>query len=245
MHCRISTKEKCVNNNVKTLFEGFQGLQQTTTHMDGRIFTVALLASLVSSLVASALYRFFYENRGTGSQAYRAFPLLGISITTLFIAVQISIPLSLGLLGALSIIRFRTPIKEPEEVGFLMLVISSVIVCATLNFQFLVILYIFAFGSLLLVRWIRHRGYLNRDGLLVLTLKDSEALSHLHLIEQYLQKNSKKNVMESVSSKDGITSLQFSFLGLKSDVPTLQEGLRAQVPLQSAHLFFNRAGGVR
>jgi len=29
------------------------------------------------------------------------------------------------LLGALSIVRFRTPIKEPEEIGFIMLVVAS------------------------------------------------------------------------------------------------------------------------
>ena len=33
--------------------------------------------------------------------------------------------MSLGLLGALSIVRFRTPIKEPEEIGFLMVVIAT------------------------------------------------------------------------------------------------------------------------
>ena len=41
--------------------------------------------------------------------------LIGPSVTLLFICVQLSLPLSLGLLGALSIVRFRVPIKEPEE----------------------------------------------------------------------------------------------------------------------------------
>jgi len=38
--------------------------------------------------------------------------------------VKSSIALSLGLVGALSIVRFRTPIKEPEELAFLFLAIS-------------------------------------------------------------------------------------------------------------------------
>ena len=35
--------------------------------------------------------------------------------TPMPLKVLLSLPLSLGLLGALSIVRFRTPIKEPEE----------------------------------------------------------------------------------------------------------------------------------
>ena len=38
--------------------------------------------------------------------------------------VKSSLALSLGLVGALSIVRFRTPIKEPEELGYLFLTIA-------------------------------------------------------------------------------------------------------------------------
>ncbi|MFK7741185.1 MAG: DUF4956 domain-containing protein [Planctomycetota bacterium] len=49
-----------------------------------------------------------------------------ISVTTLLIisVVKVSLALSLGLVGALSIIRFRTPIKEPEELGYLFVAIA-------------------------------------------------------------------------------------------------------------------------
>src|SRR5688572_10498829 len=88
-------------------------------------FLMLMAVSLLSSLFISYLYVHFYSNRATGSQVHRAFPLLGISITAIFVTIQFSLPLSLGLLGALSIVRFRTPIKEPEEIGFIMLVIAK------------------------------------------------------------------------------------------------------------------------
>ncbi|MFT4514264.1 MAG: putative membrane protein YhiD involved in acid resistance, partial [Planctomycetota bacterium] len=52
--------------------------------------------------------------------------LVFISTTTLLIitVVKTSLALSLGLVGALSIIRFRTPIKEPEELAYLFLAIA-------------------------------------------------------------------------------------------------------------------------
>ena len=116
-------------------------------------FVFLLVLSLASSLVIAQLYLFFYANRATGSQVHRAFPLLGISITAIFIAIQFSLPLSLGLLGALSIVRFRTPIKEPEEIGFIMLVIASALACAILNLGFLGILLLVALVALLIQRF--------------------------------------------------------------------------------------------
>ena len=49
-----------------------------------------------------------------------------VSATTMLViaVVQSSLALSLGLVGALSIIRFRTPIKEPEELAYLFLSIG-------------------------------------------------------------------------------------------------------------------------
>lgn len=49
-----------------------------------------------------------------------------IAVTTLLIitVVKSSLALSLGLVGALSIVRFRTPIKEPEELAYLFLSIA-------------------------------------------------------------------------------------------------------------------------
>ena len=111
-----------------------------------------LLISLLSSLVIAAAYLRFYENRSTGSQIHRALPLLGLSVTTLFVCIQFSLPLSLGLLGALSIVRFRTPIKEPEEIAFIMVLIASSIAIATQNLAFLVALLIASGCALVILR---------------------------------------------------------------------------------------------
>ena len=79
-------------------------------------FAFAIGTSSLVGVLISALYQAFYENRATGAQVHRSFLLMAPSITALFIAIQFSLPLSLGLLAALSVIRFRTPIKEPEEI---------------------------------------------------------------------------------------------------------------------------------
>jgi len=54
----------------------------------------------------------------------RLFPLIAGTTLLMISVVKVSLALSLGLVGALSIIRFRTPIKEPEELAYLFLAIA-------------------------------------------------------------------------------------------------------------------------
>ena len=230
------------NLDVLDVLELFQELRE---QLDPGLFVLALLASLAASFAAAGMYRFFYERRGTGSQVHRAFPLLGISITTLFIGVQLSIPLSLGLLGALSIIRFRTPIKEPEEVGFIMLVIAAAVSAATFNFRFLVLLYVMALASLLLARGARAWTFLRRDGVLVLTLPAEGAAAHVAAVETVLKARLRRHRLESAACRDGTASYQFVFSGLKEGVPELQAELAARAPLRSLNVFLDRPGGLR
>lgn len=227
------------------IFKALEEFQQVRDQLDPALFVVALSASLAAAFVASWLYRFFYERRGTGSQVHRAFPLLGISITTLFIAVQLSIPLSLGLLGALSIIRFRTPIKEPEEVGFIMLLIAASVSAATFNFLFMTLLMVVAVVALLLVRGARIWKMASRDGVLVLQLADADAAGAWPRLQEALKQHVGRLMVESSSSRDGQTSLHLVFSGLKTSAAELQAGLRAVVPVQTINLFLDRPGGLR
>ncbi|MBP8656682.1 MAG: DUF4956 domain-containing protein [Kiritimatiellia bacterium] len=231
-------------NNVNT-FGVLESLRQIREQLDPGLFLLALLASLAAAYAAAGFYRFFYERRGTGSQVHRAFPLLGIAITTLFIGVQLSIPLSLGLLGALSFIRFRTPIKEPEEVGFIMLVIAASISAATFNFRFLVIMYLVAFGSLLLTRGTRFWRLWRRDGILVLTIPAGDAATHMTAMEEALGRHLQRYRLESSSFREDQASFQYVFSGLKTDVSRLQAELRGQAPLQTLNVFLDRPGGLR
>ena len=54
----------------------------------------------------------------------RTFPFISLTTILVITVVKSSLALSLGLVGALSIVRFRTPIKEPEELAYLFLAIA-------------------------------------------------------------------------------------------------------------------------
>jgi len=78
---------------------------------------------LLSSLVSLHYNKFFPHVSRSQSMGKT---LIIISTTTFLIitVVKSSLALSLGLVGALSIIRFRTPIKEPFELSYLFMSIA-------------------------------------------------------------------------------------------------------------------------
>ena len=131
------------------MFEQFvefiKGLQSPITIPEA---IVAIGFSLIASIVAYLMYQLFYGSRYIGAGVHRTFIIGGPAITALFMGIQVSIPLSLGLLGALSFVRFRTPIKDPAEIGFLLLLIASSIGAATSNYLITGILFGLVFISL-------------------------------------------------------------------------------------------------
>lgn len=209
-------------------------------------FLTLMVISLLCSLLIAYLYSKFYQSRATGSQVHRAFPLLGISITAIFICIQFSLPLSLGLLGALSIVRFRTPIKEPEEIGFVMLVIASSICCATFNFLFLGILLIVAVMALFILRGSQRlmKGRLN-DGMLILTLPTSEYQTHSGELLNFLDTMLPKGRIDSIAENKEESIVSYSFIRIdKNKLIDIQNQLKNITAKVKSNTFFNRSGEV-
>ena len=90
------------------------------------------LTAIAINLVLSALFAFtlgqayIYWGMSLSNRRSLAANFMLITVTTTFIIliVRSSVALSLGLVGALSIVRFRAAIKEPEELAYLFFAIG-------------------------------------------------------------------------------------------------------------------------
>ena len=89
---------------------------------------IPTLFSFFMCMLMSFIVRDFYIKRSfslTGKMHIGSIiPVLSTVVFLVIIVVKSSLALSLGLVGALSIVRFRTPIKEPEELVYLFLAIA-------------------------------------------------------------------------------------------------------------------------
>ena len=200
-------------------------------------FFAAIGISLLCALFIAFLYVWFYQNRTTGSMVHRSFPLLGVSITAIFITIQFSLPLSLGLLGALSIVRFRTPIKEPEEIGFIMLVVAEALCCATFNIQFLALILVVAVIGLVLQAAFRGRVPFHRQtGLVVVTVPPAAYEAQGAQFLEAVQARLPGVQLESVAHVGDETHLSWGFresgeriAALLPEIEKLLPGARTQI----------------
>ena len=93
-------------------------------------FSIAqLVFNLIIGAVISLFLKFHYIKYGSTlsnrNEFSNVFPFILLTTTLVIAIVKSSLALSLGLVGALSIVRFRTPIKEPEELAYLFLSIAA------------------------------------------------------------------------------------------------------------------------
>lgn len=205
-------------------------------------FFLILLVSLISSLFISHLYLRFYGSRGSGSTLHRAFPLLGVAITAIFVSLQFSVPLSLGLLGALSIVRFRTPIKDPEEVGFILLVIASSLTCATFNLPFLILIFFVSILGLFILKV--DKKFFRRTantGMIIINIQSVLYKDHHHQVMSTLESHVGNLSIDSVVEDEIQTTLSYTFgtlehknlMELKKQFQTISDSIRVNV-------FFNQ-----
>ncbi|MBQ0070774.1 MAG: DUF4956 domain-containing protein [Spirochaetales bacterium] len=176
-----------------------------TSDMLSRVTAVSLsdmvLGLVLAFLLGSFIY-YVYRKTFNGVLYSASFGLTLIALTMisslLIMAVSSNIVLSLGMVGALSIVRFRTAIKEPLDIAFLFWSISAGIILATGMIP-LAVFGSVAIGIMLLV-------FANRSGkdnpyILVVHLEDSDGeKSVMNLIE----KNTERHLVKGKTfSKDG------------------------------------------
>jgi uncharacterized membrane protein YhiD involved in acid resistance len=87
-------------------------------------FTINLVIGLVLSLLLALYYKHWGESLSNRAKFAPILPILALITLVVISIVKSSLALSLGLVGALSIVRFRTAIKDPEELIFLFFAIA-------------------------------------------------------------------------------------------------------------------------
>ena len=87
-----------------------------------------LMLNLAIGVILALILRWHFQRFGSTlsnrDEFAQVFPFVLLTTILIITVVKSSLALSLGLVGALSIVRFRTPIKEPEELAYLFIAIA-------------------------------------------------------------------------------------------------------------------------
>ena len=92
-------------------------------------FIINLIVAIILSFLVQITYNKTSRSLSNAENFSKNFVILGLTTTIVITIVKSSLALSLGLVGALSIVRFRAAIKEPEELVFLFLIIAIGLGC--------------------------------------------------------------------------------------------------------------------
>ncbi len=170
---------------------------------------MALGFSLIASVAVYIIYHLFYGSGNIGAGVDRSFIIIGPAITALFLGIQSSIPLSLGLLGALSFVRFRTPVKDPAEIGYLLLLIATSIGAATRTFLIAIILFLIVFLSLSVQWLIRNRLSFRAQTNLMISVDKNVFPNIEQKLTQFLENRLNNLKLKTVSILDDRVSIHY------------------------------------
>ena len=92
-------------------------------------FILSLIFAVVLSYFVQLFYIKYSSSLSNRKEFSKNFVILAVTTSIVIMIVKSSLALSLGLVGALSIVRFRAAIKEPEELVYLFLIIAIGLGC--------------------------------------------------------------------------------------------------------------------
>ena len=108
----------------KSFLEGYASVELSAKQIVVVIFFAVLLG-----LYIYAVYRFLTKKTFYSKSFNISLVLMSVITAAIILTVQSSVVISLGMVGALSIVRFRTAVKDPMDLSFLFWSISVGIIC--------------------------------------------------------------------------------------------------------------------
>lgn len=187
------------------------------------LFLTALLAYLVG-----VLYNKYGNSLSNRNSFGKNFVMLAVTTMIIITIVKSSLALSLGLVGALSIVRFRAAIKEPEELTYLFLNIAIGLgfgadqrLATVLGFSFIAI-FLISKNNLY-----KKKTYENQN--LILTISSQEPIKNqldsiVEILKQYCSKVDLKRFDENEKSLEASFKIEMDEFNKMSKIKiALQE----------------------
>ena len=187
-------------------FEQFLSTSSTNIPIVGFIFNIILSAIL--SLILSWIYTKYGVSLSNRKQFSRNFLLITMTTMLVITIVKSSLALSLGLVGALSIIRFRAAIKEPEELTFIFLAIAIGLGLGANQTGITLLAFIIISAIIVIIRKIPSEFYQNQS--LYVTIQSSSSTKlNTETVLKILKKNFNVVNLRRLDESEESTELSF------------------------------------
>ena len=114
-------------------------------------FAISMFISLSLNLVLARFYAYFNESYSSPTSVVETIVLVGIIITLIMVIIGSNIARAFALVGAMSIVRFRNPLKNPKDLVYIFASIAIGMACGTFFYEYAILfLVIFILGNYIL-----------------------------------------------------------------------------------------------
>lgn len=216
-------------------------LAAETQAVDPAVFLVNLALAALLALALRLVYIRFGRSLSNRRDFSTAFPLVAVTTALVIGIVKSSLALSLGMVGALSIVRFRAAIKEPEELSYLFLSLAIGVGMGAEQRVVTTLACLFLFALIILTGLLRRSPAVPPGILIVQTPGDGKAL--LAGVEPLLSAHARAHRFRRMEERDGAVELAWTVepKGL-SELAALREALRGIDPAARVSLLDPSAG---
>jgi uncharacterized membrane protein YhiD involved in acid resistance len=192
-----------------------------------------LLIGVMLAVVVRWHFRRFGSTLSNRDEFAQVFPFVMLTTILIITVVKSSLALSLGLVGALSIVRFRTPIKEPEELAYLFISIAIGLGLGANQTAPTVIAALFILSAMAGLKWVK-RDSTGRQLFLSLSWEGQEATKNtgnIDAINKVISKHADQADMRRFDIRDEVLSATYLMdMNDNASLSALVDDLRQTFP---------------
>ena len=146
-------------------------------------FIISMFLAILIGLIIAIIYRYTHRGMNYESSFLSTIVIIAPIITLIMFFIQGDVVLSLGLVGSLSIIRFRTPIKDTRDMIFLFWAIATGLGCGTLNWTICIIASIILGVLILAFYLVKYGKQLHSEYILIIAGSGSFDENEMHFLK--------------------------------------------------------------
>ena len=204
------------NEDIKSIIS--ENISNININISFDTFVLSLILSLILSYLVSLVYKATASSLSNKEDFSNLFIPFCISTTIIITVVKSSLALSLGLVGALSIVRFRAAIKDPEELVYLFLIVSVGLGLGANQFLITIFGTLFIIFIMFVLSKLKTKNKIKSNSfMLTITFKEKVSSKKTEEIINILKK--KSNYIKINSSN---YSSQISVINFELEISTMQ-----------------------
>ena len=209
-----------------------EALAEMQTKMPIQTVFLILVIAFIVAMIIYLTYKHTYTGVMYNPRFNVSLVMITMVTTIVMVVIGSNISVSLGMVGALSIIRFRTAVKDPRDTAFIFWCVVSGLACGTQNYTIVLA------GSIIicLVLFIFKKVVSGEDKyLLIIKGKDIDT----KVIDKYIEKNTKYYACKGKYVKNSDVELIYDIKLKNKKDDVIFEALKENMSIETVNLVAN------